>query len=70
MGVKKNTLQGIFFRQYWPIVGNHAYDVIVAAFETGCFNTALAETLIVMISKVDFPTSFKEFRLISLCNTL
>lgn len=34
----------------------------------GSFDRALSDTLVVPIPKVDVPTTFKEFRPISLCN--
>lgn len=40
------------------------------AFATGYFDPSLTETLIVLIPKGDNPTSFKEFRPISLCNVV
>jgi hypothetical protein len=62
--------QGIFFKQYWHIVGDDVVDLISTAFETGSFPPALSETLIALIPKVDCPKNFKEFRPISLCNTI
>lgn len=40
------------------------------AFDRGSFDPSLAETLIALIPKVDCPGNFKEFRPISLCNTI
>jgi hypothetical protein len=61
---------GVFFRQYWHILGEDIYEMINQAFTTGQFNPTLAETLICLIPKVDCPKHFKDFRPISLCNTL
>lgn len=62
------VFQGIFFKQYWHIVGDDIYDLVKQAFCTWHFDSALAKTLIILIPKVDNPNSFKEFRPISLCN--
>lgn len=62
--------QGIFFKQYWHIVGDDISHLVVQAFATGTFDPTLSETLIALIPKVDHPGSFKEFRPISLCNTV
>lgn len=62
--------QGIFFKQYWHIVGDDIVKFISDAFTTGNFHPSLSETLLVPIPKVDFPSNFKEFRPISLCNTI
>jgi hypothetical protein len=62
--------QGIFFKQYWHIVGEDVFRLIDTAFRTGDFPASLSETLIALILKVDCPNNFKEFRPISLCNTV
>ncbi|KAK2378521.1 hypothetical protein QL285_066416 [Trifolium repens] len=62
--------QGVFFRQYWHIIGDDIYTLINQAFNTGSFDSSLAETLLVLIPKVDCPKNFREFRPISLCNTV
>ncbi|GAU42452.1 hypothetical protein TSUD_235210 [Trifolium subterraneum] len=59
--------QCIFFKQYWHIVGDIFY-LVRTAFHTGYFNPAISETLISLILKIDPPTTFKDFRPISLCN--
>ncbi|PNX93226.1 ribonuclease H, partial [Trifolium pratense] len=62
--------QGVFFRRYWHIIGEDIYNLVSQAFNTGYFNPSLAETLICLIPKIDCPKHFKDFRPISLCNTL
>lgn len=62
--------QCIFFKQYWHIVGEDVYNLVHQAFETCTFNSVIAETLIALIPKVDCPQNFKEFRPISLYNTI
>ena len=41
--------QGIFFKQYWLIVGDDVAHLISEAFTTGTFDTSLSETLIALI---------------------
>src|ERR1044072_6381284 len=60
--------QPVFFKKYWNIVGDDLWKTVRDAFLYGTFDPALAQTLIVLIPKVDVPSSFKEFCPISLCN--
>ncbi|MCI05653.1 RNA-directed DNA polymerase (Reverse transcriptase), partial [Trifolium medium] len=50
--------------------GDDVVRLISTAFETGGFPPSLSETLIALIPKTDCPNNFKEFRPISLCNTV
>ncbi|GAU12283.1 hypothetical protein TSUD_141910 [Trifolium subterraneum] len=65
-----DRFQGIFFKQYWHIIGDDVVRLISTVFETGGFPPSLSETLIALIPKMDCPNNFKEFRPISLCNTV
>ncbi|PNX93586.1 ribonuclease H, partial [Trifolium pratense] len=56
--------------EYWHIVGEDVYNLVCQAFASGTFNSCIGETLIALIPKVDYPQNFKEFRPISLCNTI
>ncbi|WJX27174.1 hypothetical protein P8452_16022 [Trifolium repens] len=56
--------------EYWHIVGEDVYKLVSQAFVSGTFNACIGETLIALIPKVDHPRNFKEFRPISLCNTV
>ncbi|MCI14528.1 RNA-directed DNA polymerase (Reverse transcriptase), partial [Trifolium medium] len=60
--------QCIFFKQYWHIVGDDIFKLVKTAFHTGYFDPAISETLMSLIPKIEPPTSFKDFRPISLCN--
>lgn len=60
--------QALFFKEYWHIVGDDLWHTVRDAFLNGSFDPVLAHILVVLIPKVDVPTSFKEFRPISLCN--
>lgn len=62
--------QPIFFKLFWDEVGDEVWSFVRDAFATGYFDPSLTETLIVLIPKGDNPTSFKEFRPISLCNVV
>jgi len=50
--------------------GGDVTTLVTQAFPTSTFDSVIAETLIVLIPKVDCPQSFKEFQPISLCNTI
>lgn len=56
--------RGVFFKFYWHV------SLVSHAFSFGHFDPIIAETLIALIPKVDCPSDFKEFRPISLCNTI
>lgn len=60
--------QPFFFKQYWEQVGDTVWKVVSEAFESGKVDERLLEILVVLIPKVNHPTSIKEFRPISLCN--
>lgn len=53
--------QGIFFKQFWHVVGEDIFSLISQAFQMGFFDPSLIETLIAIIPKVDSPQSIKEF---------
>ena len=59
-----------FFKKYWHIVGEDVWNMVREAFIHGSFDRKLAETLVVLIPKVDAPTSIKQFRPISLCKVI
>lgn len=62
--------QAIFVKQYWHLIGNGISILVTqTAFTIGTFDDKIAETLVVLIPKVDNPRNFKELRPISLCNT-
>lgn len=62
--------QPIFFKKYWHIVGDDIHKLVSDAFRKGYFNPSLADTLIVLIPKVDAPKKITEFRPISQCNVV
>lgn len=57
-----------FFKKYWNLVGDDIFEVVKNAFTTGTVEEKLLETLIVLIPKVDNPSTIKKFRPISLGN--
>jgi hypothetical protein len=62
--------QCIFFKQYWHIVGDDIFHLVQSAFQTGHFDSEISDTLIALIPKNDTPSTYKDFRPISLCNIL
>ncbi|XP_019460062.1 PREDICTED: uncharacterized protein LOC109359821 [Lupinus angustifolius] len=62
--------QPIFFKKYWPVVGNIIWKLVSEAFQFGISDVRLVQTLIVLIPKIANPTSLKELRPISLCNVV
>lgn len=64
-----DNFQGVFFRQYWEIIGKDIHSLIAQAFSTGDFNPSLADTLIALIPKVDCPT-IAPLVYVTLCTSL
>lgn len=60
----------IFFKQYWHIVGDDIYQMVHTAFQIGYFDPEISNTLIALIPIIDPPTTYKDFRPISLCNII
>ncbi|XP_057444905.1 uncharacterized protein LOC130737157 [Lotus japonicus] len=60
--------QACFYKRYWEVVGDSVFEFVADAFRNGNFDPHIAETLIVLIPKVDNPRSCKELRPVSLCN--
>jgi hypothetical protein len=60
----------IFFKQYWHIVGDDIFNLVKSAFNRGYFDPTISNTLIALIPKVEPPKTYKDFRPISLCNTV
>lgn len=61
-------LHACFYQKFWNIVGNDVVGMIKRFFTTGYILKELNQTLISLIPKTTCPTTFKEFRPISLCN--
>ena len=62
--------QCIFFKQYWHIIGDDIFQMVHSAFQTGAFDPRISDTLIALIPNTEPPNTFKDFRLISLCNII
>ncbi|KAL4328991.1 hypothetical protein AHAS_Ahas13G0255400 [Arachis hypogaea] len=62
--------QAFFFKEYWEVVGTEVWELVKKAFAGFDLDSALFDTLVVLIPKVDNPSRMKEFRPISLCNVI
>ena len=60
----------IFFKLYWHIVGEDIFQLVKLAFLRGYFDPSLTDTLVALIPKTEPPTTYNDFRLISLCNII
>lgn len=60
-------LHAIFYQSQWKIVGPSFCKFITDIFSTGSIPKEINSTLLVLIPKVEHPTSLKMFRPISLC---
>ena len=63
-------LPALFYKQYWPIVGNNVIKVVQNFFISGQMLSEVNQSLIVLIPKNQSPTNVNHFRPISLCNTV
>ncbi|MCI13816.1 CNGC5-like protein, partial [Trifolium medium] len=63
-------LNPAFYKRFWDLCGVEIFNTSKQWLQQGCFPTQLSETNIVLIPKVDNPTSMKDLRPISLCNVL
>lgn len=57
-----------FFQQHWDMVGDSICDMVMKAFQGMELEKGLNKTLLILIPKVHWPASVKEFRAISLLN--
>lgn len=55
---------------FWEDVGDDIWRFVRDSFTYGQFSAPVSDTLMVLILKYDNPTTFKDFRPISLCNVL
>ncbi|KAL4395796.1 hypothetical protein AHAS_Ahas01G0027700 [Arachis hypogaea] len=62
--------QAFFFKEYWEVVGTEVWELVKKAFTGFDLDSALFDTLVVLIPKVDNLSRMKEFRPISLCNVI
>ena len=60
----------IFYKEYWPVVGNAVTKAVTSFFELGSMPKEINNSLIVLIPKTQCPTSFNNFKPISLCNVI
>ncbi|XP_023926387.2 uncharacterized protein LOC112037802 [Quercus suber] len=60
----------LFYKKYWPIVGEVVTKAVTSFFLYGSMPKEVNSSLIVLIPKSQNPTSFNNFRPISLCNVV
>ena len=60
----------LFYKKYWPIVGEVVTKAVTSFFVSGSMPKEVNSSLIVLIPKSQNPTSFNNFRPISLCNVV
>jgi hypothetical protein len=59
-----------FYKHFWELCGKEIYESSVQWLQRGRFPEHMNDTNIVLIPKVDRPTSMKDLRPISLCNVV
>jgi hypothetical protein len=65
-----NGLLVEFYIGYFDILGNHLLKVVEYSKTTGQTSTSFNSTFIALIPKSDNPTTFEQFKPISLCNSI
>nr|XP_027071698.1 uncharacterized protein LOC113696490 [Coffea arabica] len=60
----------LFFQTYWHIIKNDIVNAVTSFFHSGNILTAINETIISIIPKVDNPVVLTNYRPISLCTVL
>ncbi|KAL3530646.1 hypothetical protein ACH5RR_009968 [Cinchona calisaya] len=60
----------LFFMQFWDIVGKDVTQAIQSFFHSSFMLSALNETIISLIPKVEAPSNLSQYRPISLCNVI
>ena len=60
----------LFYKEFWPIVGNTVTCAVTAFFTNGCLPKDANDSLIVLIPKSPNPISVNNFWPISLCNVV
>lgn len=72
MGLLKSPgpdgLQGIFYKDYWDIIGPSVVSMVKKFFENGILHPDINKTFITLFPKISNPSHIKIFRPISLCN--
>lgn len=63
-------LHAAFFQTFWEVTGDTLFHMIREFFCSGALDPSINRTLISLIPKVAVPQSLKDFRPISLCNTV
>lgn len=57
-----------FYQQCWSIVGDSVFELAFNFFRTGSLPSVVNKILLVLIRKVNHPSTISQFRPISLCN--
>ncbi|KAL4363826.1 hypothetical protein GQ457_04G030920 [Hibiscus cannabinus] len=71
--MKASGLDGypaLFYKKYWSIVGEEVSNYCIMVLTGGADISEINNTNIILVPKVDQPTSLSEFRPISLCNVV
>jgi hypothetical protein len=63
-------MPALFYKKYWEVVGKDITKEVLHFLNGGDMPDGWNETCVVLIPKVDNPTSMKELRPISLCNVV
>ena len=63
-------LPALFYQRYWNIVGSTVIEAIQSFFRSDRILKEVNNSLLVLIPKINSPSSVNHFRPISLCNTV
>lgn len=65
---RPDGFSGIFFRNYWDIIGQQTTSFVQECFKSGYIQKDINRMFIVLILKVSGASNFSQFSPISLCN--
>lgn len=64
----EDGITGVFYQQYWHIVGSHIVEEIQSFFRTSSLPAGWNHTQLCLLPKVSKPDTMKDLRPISLCS--
>ena len=68
--LRPDSMTPIFFQQFWQIIKSDLLDAISSFFHSGNLLSAINDTMVTLIPKIDHLVCVSQFRPVSLCNAV